>query len=289
MSKDKISIILPIYNEENAVSATIREIKAVMNNLNYDYEIIAIDDGSKDKSREILDKQKSIKLIKHPYNLGYGASLKSGIKAAKYDWILITDADGTYPIKDIPRLLRYIPNYDMVVGARTGKKVKIPLSRIPAKIILSIVANFLTGRKIPDLNSGFRVFRKEIALEFFHLFPSKFSFTTTLTLACLTNDYTVKYIPIDYYKRKGKSTIKPNDFVNFFTLITKIITYFRPFKIFFLISIVLFFLACLVFLYTSLVLGKVMDITVIVILMASLQIFLFGLIAELIVKTREKK
>jgi len=286
--KNNLSIIIPVYNEESAVSETIRQIKAVMNSLNYKYEIIAVDDGSKDKSREILEKQKNIKLIKHPYNLGYGASLKSGIKVATYDWLLITDADATYPIKDIPKLLKYVPGYDMVVGARIGKKRKIPLLRIPAKIILTAIVNFLIERKIPDLNSGFRVFRKDVALEFFHLFPSKFSFTTTLTLAYLTNDYTVKYIPIDYYKRKGKSTIKPNDFVNFFTLITRVITYFKPFRIFFLISVFLFFIAFLVFLYTKIILDQVMDITVIIILIASLQIFLFGLIAELVIKTRER-
>lgn len=287
MKKNDVSVIVPVYNEERAVGNTIKEIKSVMNNLNIKYEIIAVNDGSTDRSGEILEKEKGIKLIKHPYNLGYGASLKSGIKQAKYEWILITDADATYPIEDIPRLLKFIPDYDMVVGARVGKRVRIPLSRIPAKIILSALANFLTGRRIPDINSGFRVFRKEVALEFFHLFPSKFSFTTTLTLACLTNGYTVKHIPVNYYKRKGKSTIKPSDFVNFFTLITRVVTYFKPFKIFFLTSTILFFIAFLVFLYTKIFLDKVMDITVIVILIASLQVFLFGLIAELIVKTRE--
>ena len=282
-----ISIIVPAYNEEKAISETIKEIKKAMDY--YEYEIIVINDCSKDKTGAILTEVKGIRVINHPYNLGYGSSIKSGIKIAKGDWIFITDADGTYPIRDMPKLIPYIKNYDMVVGSRTKKQVRIPLLRKPAKILLNILARFLTGKKIPDLNSGLRIFKKSIALEFFHLFPSKFSFTTTITLACLTNDYTVKYIPIEYYKRKGKSSIKAVDFVNFLTLITRIITYFKPFKVFFLFSAILFFIAILVFLYTGIVLNKIMDITVIVLLIASLQIFLWGLIAELIVKTKERK
>jgi len=285
--KDKISIIIPVYNEEGSVLNVINKIKETLQGR--DYEIITVDDASTDNSYDILSKIEGIKVIKNPYNLGYGASLKIGIKAAEGEYILITDADGTYPIEDMPRLIKYTKDYDMVVGARSGKNVKIPLLRKPAKIILSMLANFLTGRKIPDLNSGFRIFKKEVAMEFFHLFPSRFSFTTTITLACLTNDYTVKYIPIDYHKRKGKSSIRSTDFANFFVLILRIITYFNPFKIFLLISIILLIIAALLFLYTKIILGRVMDITVLVTLIAALQVFLSGLIAELVVKTRERK
>ena len=282
--ENKISIVLPVYNEEEAVAQTIKEVKEAIERTEYPYEIIAVDDGSKDRSIEVLGKIKGIKVMHHPYNLGYGAALKTGIKAAKGDWILITDVDGTYPIKDIPKLLGYIKEYDMVVGAR-GKGAKVPLLRRPAKKILSMLANFLSGRKIPDLNSGFRVFKKEIALEFFHLFPQGFSFTTTITLACLTNGYTVKCIPIEYFKRKGKSSISPiKDFSSFFSTIIRVITYFKPFKIFSLISAFLFILSLAVFLYSKLYLGQVMDITVVVILLSSLQVFLFGLIADLIAK-----
>lgn len=289
MSENKISIILPIYNEEESISSVISQIKDVMGKTNYDYEIIAVDDGCIDGSGRILDQIRDINVIHHPYNKGYGASLKTGIKEAEGNYIFISDADGTYPIEDMPKLLKHIPNYDMVIGMRSGKNVRIPLIRKPAKIILSILANFLTGRKIPDLNSGFRVFKKEVAMEFFHLFPSRFSFTTTLTLACLTNDYAVKYVSIGYHKREGKSSIRSTDFANFFTLILRIITYFNPFKVFSFISVMLFFIAVLVFLYTKVMLGRVMDITVVVILIAALQVFLSGLIAELIVKIRERK
>ncbi len=280
-----ISVILPVFNEEEGIKEAVNEIKKVM--AGHKHEIIAVDDGSKDKSCTILDEIGGINVIHHPYNLGYGAAIKTGIKAAKGDWILITDSDGTYPVDEIPKLISYTKSYDMVVGARTRKNVKVPLLRRPAKLFLNVLASFLTNKKIPDLNSGLRIFKKEIAHEFFHLFPSGFSFTTTITLACLTNDYTVKYVPIDYYKRKGKSTINPiNDFIGFTALIFRITTYFRPFRMFSSIAGLIFLIALSVFFYSLFVLGRVMDITTIVIALSSLQIFLFGLLAELIVKRK---
>lgn len=283
----KISVVLPIYNEEKAVFSVVNTIRYVMDAMPYEYEIIAVNDGSKDRTKDILNQIPGINVINHPYNLGYGSSLKTGIKNSSGDYILMMDADGTYPAETIPALLEHIRDYDMVVGARTGKSVKIPAARKPAKYILTALAKVLTGKHIPDLNSGMRIFKKEIAMEFFHLFPSKFSFTTTITLACLTNDYTVKFVPINYHKRKGKSTVAPNDFVGFANLIIKIITFFNPLKIFTGISLFLFFLALVIFLYGYILTGRVMDITIIVILLASLQIFLFGIIAEILTKTRK--
>ena len=280
-----ISVVVPVFNEEGAVASTINQLKEVMDKSSYDYEIIAVNDGSKDKSLEILKNIKGINVISHPYNLGYSASLKDGIKHAKGNYILITDADGTYPIKEIPNLLKYIDKYDMVVGER--RKENVPLLRKPAKFMIAKLGNFVSGKKIPDINCGLRIFRKDIALRFWNLFPSGFSFTITITLACLTNEYTVKYVPISYFKRKGESTIHPvKDFINFITLIARIVTYFNPFKVFFSISTLLFILGFLIFFYTFYI-GFVADITVIVILLSSLQIFLIGLVADLIVKNRK--
>ncbi len=282
-----ISVVIPVYNEERSVEETIKKAKFFLNKNRVAYEIIVVNDGSKDLSREILENIDDIKLINHPYNQGYGASLKTGIKASKGKYILITDADGTYTIENIPRLLKYAGKYDMVVGARTGKKVYIPLSRRPAKFILSTLANFLSKKYIPDLNSGFRIFKKELALRFFHLFPSNFSFTTTITLAALTNDYTVKYIKIDYRKRKGKSSIKPiHDFLNFSSLIFRISIYFNPLKIF--VPLSFFFL----FLGTARILEILirtnfqerLSLTGMLFFILGIQTLLLGVIADLIVK-----
>ena len=247
------------------------------------YEIIAVNDGSTDRSLEILKKMSFVKIINNPYNLGYGAAIKKAILKAEYEWIFILDADGTYPVQDISKLLLYT-DYDMVVGART-KNPHIPLFRVPAKKCLTAVARFLTNKQIPDLNSGFRLFRKEIAMRFFHLFPQGFSFTTTLTIACLTNGYTVKFVPVRYFKRKGVSSIKPfRDFKNFCMLIIRLMTYFKPMKMFSLVSAMLILAAGIVFGYSFFALHKLMDISVIVLLVASLQIFLFGALAELTIR-----
>lgn len=202
---------------------------------------------------------------------------------------MITDADGTYPNKEIPRLLEHVDQYDMVVGSRTGKDVNIPLYRRPAKRFLSMLANYLSGTKIPDLNSGMRIFRKEDAKKFFNILPSGFSFTTTITLAYLSNGMLIKYVPIDYYERHGKSKIKPfKDGFNFILLIVRTITYFNPLKVFFPISFGLFVMASLVFAYSILMLEKVMDITVIILIVASIQIGLFGLLSDLIVRRSDE-
>lgn len=282
--KDKISILLPAYNEEGSVSKVIRDIKEVMDKTDYSYEIITVNDGSTDKSGKILDQIKDIMVIHHPYNKGYGTSLKTAIKNAKSNLIIMLDSDGTYLVNDILKLLAYKDSYDLVSGVRKGKDAKVPLFRRPAKFILSKLANFLVGMKIPDLNCGLRLIKKDNVMRFFNILPSRFSFTITHLLACLTNDYNVKFVPISYRRRKGKSTIHPlNDFIRFNTIIIRVVTYFKPFKFFFLISIFLLFASFLVFLYSFFILNKLMDITVVVLVLASLQVFLFGLIAEMIV------
>lgn len=281
-----ISVVIPAYNEEKAIGAALDELIEVLEG--QIYEIIVVDDGSTDNTAKVAQK-KSVKLIQHPCNKGYGAALKTGINHASGERILITDADGTYPNKEIPRLLEHVDQYDMVVGSRTGKDVNIPLYRRPAKRFLSMLANYLSGTKIPDLNSGMRIFRKEDAKKFFNILPSGFSFTTTITLAYLSNGMLIKYVPIDYYERHGKSKIKPfKDGFNFILLIVRTITYFNPLKVFFPISFGLFVMASLVFAYSILMLEKVMDITVIILIVASIQIGLFGLLSDLIVRRSDE-
>jgi len=275
-----LSVLVPTYNEEKTIVKVIEGIKKVVN---IPYEIIVIDDGSTDRTAELVKTQK-VFLIPHPQNCGYSSALKSGLRAAKGDYVLIIDGDNTYPTDAIPSLLEHIPAFDMVVGARQGGNT--PLLRRPAKIMLGILANYLANTKIPDLNSGLRVFKKDLAMEFMHLYPPKWSFTVTITLAFFTNGYTIKYVPINYLKREAKSTVKATDFVDFINLILRITTYFNPFKIFSTVSAFLMLFAFLIFLYSSLLLHKIMDVTIVVITLTALQVFLSGLIADLIVKSR---
>lgn len=287
MGNGFVSIVVPIYNEARSVEETIVQLKQAMDNSDFKYEIIAVNDKSKDRSGEILEGLKGIRVVHHVVNKGYSASLKTGIKAAKGDWIAITDADGTYPVGDLPKLLEYIDRYDMVVGARVGKHVNIPLLRRPAKWFLNKIANYIAGRRIPDLNSGLRVFRKSLALEFWKLFPERFSFTITITMAALTNSYDVKYIPINYYKRQGKSTIHPiKDFAGFNRLLLKMMLFFKPLKVFVPLSAIIFVTGALILSLGIYFLNKLYDLTFIMFVLSAIQIFIFGLIAELIIKKR---
>jgi glycosyltransferase involved in cell wall biosynthesis len=283
-----LSVIIPVYNEEKVVGETINGLKKELTRLNLDYEIIVVNDASTDKTKEILEKTEGIKLINHPENRGYGAALKTGIKNSIYDWILIIDADGTYPNESIADLIKYASDYDMVVGARTGKKVKIPLIRRPAKWIINKLANYLSKTKIPDLNSGLRIMKKPLLEKFIHILPDGFSLTTTITLAALTNDYTIKYIPINYSERVGKSKIRPiRDTLIFFQLIIRTILYFNPLKVFVPFSLILFLLGVGIFFYSYFFMTRILDVTVAVILISSIQILAIGMIADLVTKTRK--
>ena len=283
-SNNNVSILIPIFNEEAVVKDTIKRIKEIVP----EAEIIAINDGSSDKTYQILKTIKNIKVLNHPYNLGYGASLKDGIRNATKDWIVITDADGTYPLEDIPKLIQDTNSYDMVVGARIGEKVQIPLLRRPAKWIIKVLASFLVGKKIADINSGLRIFNKEKAMEFMSLYPSGFSFTTTITLSFFTSDYTIKYIPINYFKREGKSTIRPiQDFAGFITLIFRIIIFFRPLRFFLVPSLILILLGIIHGIYQIVTLPSGLGQLPVIAILAGLQIIFLGIIADLIVKGRK--
>jgi glycosyltransferase involved in cell wall biosynthesis len=282
-----ISVIIPVYNEENNINNTINEVHEVLKNSPIEpYEIILIDDGSTDNTTGVLKESNlDFQLIVHEKNRGYGAALKSGIRKSKYDIIAITDADGTYPIKDIPKLYNAMNDCDMVVGSRTGKKVKIPLVRRPAKWFLAKLANYLAEYKIPDLNSGLRLFRKKDVLQLFGILPKGFSFTTTLTLAMLTNDLQVKFIPIDYMKRKGKSKIRPiRDTLNFIQLIVRTVLYFNPLKVFVPIALLLFLMSLGIFLYSAFALDRILDTTVSILFVAAIQMLSIGMIADIIDK-----
>jgi len=275
-----ITLLIPAYNEERGIGPVLEQVKK----LGLPGEIIVVDDGSTDKTYEAAQIP-GITVLRHDVNRGYGQSLKTGILASKYDIIVITDADGTYPNEDIAKLLSHMQYYDMVVGARTGKTVKIPLIRKPAKKFLNLLANYLAGVEIPDLNSGLRVFRKPVAREFFNILPSGFSFTTTITLAMLSNGYRVKYVPIDYHQREGKSKIHPiRDTIGFTNLIVRTTLYFNPLKIFMPLSGFVFLAALGLLVYSKFMLGRVMDISVIVLLSAALQIAVIGMLADLIDK-----
>jgi glycosyltransferase involved in cell wall biosynthesis len=252
-------------------------------------EVVFVDDGSTDRTSAILDSLENhrFRIIRHEENRGYGAALKTGIRNARHEHIVITDADCTYPTDKIPELVQVYENggYDMVVGARRGKNVKIQLIRKPAKWVLKCLAQYLAGHKIPDLNSGLRVISKKVVETFINILPDGFSFTTTITLAMLTNNHSVKYVDIDYMYRRGYSKIRPiYDTINFTQLILRTTLYFNPLKIFVPLSLLLVAAAFLVFVLSWKFFGQIMDVTFGVLLMTAVIVMAIGMLADLIDK-----
>lgn len=293
--KTNLSVIIPIYNEAETIDSVIFNLKKELDSLNLDYEIIAVNDGSLDATADILNNIKNnsesleekIKIVTHAQNKGYGAALKSGIKNSKYDWILIIDADGTYPIDVIGKLLSKTDEHALIIGSRHKKNKAIPFERKFAKKFLNRFASYLAGKKIPDLNSGLRVFKKEIVLKYWELFPDKFSFTSTLTMVAMTHGHETVFIPIDYYKRQGKSTLKSIDFFSFLKLVIKLSLFFKPIKVFVPISLFLLLIALMLIVgYKINFINVLLDITVIVLCATALQTFFFGLIAEIIIHNK---
>jgi glycosyltransferase involved in cell wall biosynthesis len=225
-----VTIVIPAHNEEHGIEDEIGEVTKALAASDWEYEIIVVDDGSSDATGDLAE-QHEVRVLRFETNRGYGAALKAGIALAKFDWVVIIDADGTYPGAEIPRMLERVPGNDMVVGARIGRNVEDPRIRRPAKWILRKLAGHLAGQEIPDLNSGMRVIRKSLVEQFAHILPSGFSFTTTITLALISSGYSVSYVPIDYYRRVGKSKINPFDAFRFAFQILRTMMLFQPMKI----------------------------------------------------------
>ncbi|WP_449417479.1 glycosyltransferase family 2 protein [Phormidium nigroviride] len=278
------SLILPVYNEESGVEATLNQLQATLKSSSCKYEILVVNDGSTDGTREILQSRTDIKVIEHNRNRGYGAALKTGIRYAKYPLIVITDADGTYPNERIPELVMLAMQADMVVGSRTGENVRYSNLRKIPKWFLVRFAEWITDCNIPDLNSGLRIFRKSVAERFLTILPDTFSFTTTITVAMLTNNYIVRYVPIDYHYRVGKSKIKPiRDTIRFMHLILRTGVYFAPLRVFMPVAFV-FFVGFLITLYQDVFVRRDLTEATLILLVATTQLGMFALLADLIDK-----
>jgi len=282
---NKLSIIIPCYNEEQSIAKTVEGLLSALSSDKFEFEIIIVDDASKDKTPEILTTMIGpLRIITNEVQLGYGGSLKRGIAQAAHPMVLIIDADGTYPCEAVPQLFHAAIDggHDMVVGARTKKNAAISSIRRSGKFFIGWLAEYLCERKIPDLNSGLRVMRKKVLEKYLHILPNGFSLTTTITLAMLTNGYSVSYIPVDYYKREGRSKIRPvKDTLNFILLIVRTIMYFNPLKIFLPLSLVLFLMGVSLLIIRIFV-AKILISVTIFSLLSSFIVLSLGLLADLI-------
>ncbi len=204
-SEIDVSIILPVHNERGHLSDEIDRIRKAMDESDLSYEMIVVDDGSTDGSTEILQGMTGIRLIRFHTNHGSGYARRYGTRAARGRVVVWTDVDMSYPNDEIPRLVRELDGFDQVVGARSSEQGTSKFLRVPAKWFIRKLASILAATEIPDLNSGFRAFRRDVALQYLHLLPDGFSCVSTITLAFLSNGYSVKYVPIDYFPRAGDS------------------------------------------------------------------------------------
>lgn len=283
----KVSIIIPCYNEETAIEQTVQDITSAIAH-SKDYEIVVVNDGSRDNSEHVLNalvpEFQNLRVIKHHRNQGYGAALKTGLKAVKSEYIVITDADGTYPNHRIPELVDLCSGQDMVVGSRTADDVQYSKLRAFPKFFLKHWVSWISRYPVPDINSGLRVFRREIAMMYIGILPNSFSFTTTITLAMLTNFHRVHYEPISYKTRVGKSKIQPiRDTIRFSMLILRTGTYFAPMRVFSPFVLVLLLLASGSLVYDIVELRNLTDKTVLLFLF-TLNMGMFALLADMIDK-----
>ena len=245
-----------------------------------------VDDGSTDETARQARSVPGTVVVSHGYNRGYGAALKTGIRHARGDTIVITDSDGTYPPQYIPELVAALEDCDMAVGSRTGEVSKIPALRRPAKWFLNKLASFLAETRIPDLNSGLRAFRKDVVIPFLGILPSGFSFTTTITLAMLCNDFRVKYLPINYEQRVGRSKIKPlQDTYKFLLLVLRTVCYFNPLKVFLPLAFFLILAGMARLTYNAITIHHVAG-TELLFIISGIQLGAFGLLADAVAKAR---
>ena len=244
----KYSVVLPVYNEAQTIPATIKRIVQFFEEKEEDWEIITVDDGSSDESAAVLKEMKAeysnrIRIFKHPYNKGNGATIKTGIKEARGEIIICMDVDGQHDPQDLSEMLPYLEDYDLVVGARPFKEDGSWYRNLANKFYNKL-ASMLTDFEIKDLTSGFRIFRAGVVKKFYHLFPQRFSYPTTSTLALLKGGYNIKYVPIHIQPRRaGSSKIKLfKDGLQFTTIIFKIIVLFEPMRVFIPVMFTSFFL-----------------------------------------------
>lgn len=229
-----VTVVIPAYNEAAAIGAVVERTRRVLDEAEIAAEILVVVDGATDDTAAEA-RQAGARVIEHPLNRGYGRSLKTGILSATHDLIAITDADGTYPVEQLPTMIGLASRYHMIVGARTGQFYQGSLVKWLGRIVFRWLSEFAAGQRIPDINSGLRVFSKHDMVPFFGVISAGFSFTTTSTLAYMLNDYFVYYLPIEYRQRTGRSKVRHlRDSIRALQIIVEAILRYNPIKIFLL-------------------------------------------------------
>jgi polyisoprenyl-phosphate glycosyltransferase len=285
----RLTVLLPAYNEEQAILRVLGEIVEALAEETGGYEILVVDDASTDRTAELAEQfavecwHCPVRVIRCAVNRGAGAARKIGVRAARGEIVVMLDADGTYPAATIRELLRYFPAYDQVNGARTSEQGTLPWLRRPTKWFIRKLACYLTGCKIPDLNTGLKAFKREAMLPWLWVVPDGFSCVTTMTLAFLTNGYAVKYVPTVYRPRIGHSKFHPiKDTLAYLSTVLRIVLYFRPLKVFLPLSGSLIALGMAKSVWSWSATGSMQE-SDIVVMTAGFMTCMLGLLAEVIV------
>ena len=283
-----VSVVLPVYNEKGHLRTEIDRISAAFEASPYRYEIIVVDDGSNDgggaEIDEVTRERDGVRLIRFGTNRGSGAARKAGTRAARGRVVVWTDVDMTYPNEELPQLVKELEGHDQVVGARTSQGTYRPFRR-PAKFVIGKLAEYLSESKIPDLNSGMRAFRADVGRQFLHLLPPGFSHVTTLTMAFLANGYSVKYVPVDYFERAGRSKFHWwKDTQRYVLQVIRMILSYNPLKVFLPLGVVLGVIGVGKLVYDWSTDEFQLAANTLLVLFAAFQVFAIGLLADLVVR-----
>lgn len=280
---DGVSIMIPAFNEEDGIGPTIESVQQALSRIELPSEIVVVDDGSTDRTVERAAAYQGVRIVRHRQNRGVGIARNTGILAARYQAVGMLDADGTYAVDSLPALVEGLGEHHMTVGARVGRNVARDWARMIPKWLILKLACYISGQKIPDLNSGLRLFRRDSAIRFFHILPKGHSWVSTITLAMLSNGMNVQFVPVDYYKRIGTSTFHPiRDTYNYIMVIIRTVMYFDPLKVFFPAGLILL-LAGIAKLVFDLVKFNDIKESDVILIVAALLVLFQGLLADLIV------
>ncbi len=280
-----VSVVLAVYNERGHLTEEIERIRRSLDASEYAYEIIVVDDGSTDGSAEEVHQVPGIRVIRFHRNRGTGSARKAGTRAARGRVVVWSDADMTYPNEEIPRLMKELEGYDQVVGARTSEQGTAKALRVPAKWFIRKLASYLIKHPIPDLNSGLRAFRRDVALQFLHILPEGFSCVSTMTLAFLANGYSIKYVPIEYRPRSGRSKFHWwADTKRYVIQVVRMILSWNPLRVFLPLGITLGLTGLGKFVYDFSFRRFHVATGTLLILFAAFQVISIGLLADLVVR-----
>jgi glycosyltransferase involved in cell wall biosynthesis len=278
----EVTILLPAFNEEEAIGKVIDDVKRVMAAARISHEILVVDDGSSDRTAEIAAERGAV-VFRHPKTRGSGAARRTGVLHARGKIVVMLDADGTYSSEDIPRMLAMFPEHDQVNGLRTSEEGTLKLLRTPAKFLIRRLACFLARTEIPDLNTGLKAFKRDVMRRFLWVIPDGFSCVTTMTLAFLVNGYRVAWIPTGYHKRIGRSKFHPlRDTYQYILTVIRMILYFDPLRVFLPAGTLLIALGLLRWIYVKATAGEGIFLGPILVTLGFM-VYVIGFLADLIV------